>query len=163
MLMTIWVTNVVNDHSASNTPVGPNASKCGQLIVNVDRFRLYFVGTWLLTSYIAMFFFFLKPWPRSPLFAFVLKGKIENAEHTQQMLLNVFNPKTTRARERILDFGALTTLPPHPESLWKAAAPDPSSHPIRTLEVETFLVLFICLLWLLFISISSSRDILLFC
>ena len=45
MLMTILVTNVVNHHSASNTPVEPNASKCGQLIVKVDQFCLYFVGT----------------------------------------------------------------------------------------------------------------------
>ena len=63
-----------------------------------------------------MFLFFLKP--RSPLFEFVLKSKIENAEDTQQMLLNVFDSKTKRAREKILDFGVLTTLPPEPESLW---------------------------------------------
>ena len=108
-----------NHHSASNTPVGPNASKCGQLIVKVDRFRLYLVGTLQLTSYIAMFLFSLKAMTKiSSLFVFVLKSKIENAEHTQQMLLNVFNPKTKKAREKILDFAVLTTLPPDPESLW---------------------------------------------
>ena len=79
------------------------------------------------------------------------------------MLLNVFNPKTKRARERIIDFGVLTTLPPDPESLCQVAARDPSSHPIRTVVVETFLVLLICLLKLLFIPISLRRDILLFC
>ena len=52
------------------------------------------------------FSFPLKPWPRSPLFVFVLKSKIENAKDTQQMLLNVFNPKTKKAREgtRLLSF-----------------------------------------------------------